>query len=48
MFLVEHNVPFDVAFGVDDIMRTAMCIVSSELSTGSKFNWNSMRFDEPS
>jgi hypothetical protein len=47
LFLVEHNIPFDVAFGVDDATRTAWCIAFSEMTTGSKFNWHTMRFDEP-
>lgn len=47
LWLIKHGIPFDVAFGLDEIMRTAWCIVFSEME-GAKFDWNAMRFaDEP-
>ena len=46
LWLVKNGVPFDVAFGMDDIKRTAFCIVMSEME-GSRFNWNTMQFEEP-
>lgn len=45
MFLVEHGVPFDVAFALDDITRAAMCIAISE-HNGRPFDWNRMDFKE--
>jgi hypothetical protein len=44
LWLVRHGVPFDVAFQLDDLTRTAWCIVCSEQG-GAKFNWNTMDFD---
>lgn len=46
MFLLQNGVPFDVAFGWDDVMRAAACIVASELN-GKIFNWSLMKFTEP-
>ena len=46
MWLVRSGVPFDVAFGMDETMRAAFCIVFSEMD-GNKFNWSSMEFEEP-
>lgn len=43
MWLVRHGVPFDVAFRLDDITRTAFSIIVSEQG-GSVFDWNAMRF----
>lgn len=42
---MKNNVPFDVAFSLDDVTRTAWCIVFSEFE-GAKFNFNTMRFEE--
>lgn len=36
----------DVAFQMDDVTRTAMCIVFSEQG-GNEFDWHSMTFKEP-
>ncbi|CAN7329504.1 hypothetical protein LJR084_001924 [Variovorax sp. LjRoot84] len=47
MWLVKHNVPFDVAFQMDDVTRTAMCIVLAEME-GGEFDWDSMCWKEPS
>lgn len=41
MFLVEHGVPFDVAFALDDNTRAAMCIVITE-NNGRVFDWHRM------
>jgi hypothetical protein len=46
MWLIKHGVPFDVAFQMDDVPRTAMCIVCSEME-GNTFDWHSMTFKEP-
>ena len=46
MFLVDHGVPFDVAFASDDNTRAAMCIVISE-QNGREFDWNRMAFRDP-
>jgi hypothetical protein len=45
--VVWHGVPFDVAFALSDVERTAYSIIFSEFE-GQKFNWNRMQFDEPS
>lgn len=46
LFLVDHGVPFDVAFQLDDLTRTAFCIIVSE-HQGATFNWNRMAFEDP-
>jgi hypothetical protein len=38
-------VPFDVAFSVDDVTRTAFSIVFSEFE-GNKFNYERMEFEK--
>jgi len=43
---VRSGVPFDVAFGIDEVTRTAWVIVMSEFESGKKFNWRQMAFDE--
>lgn len=45
MFLAG-DIPFDVAFSLDDRWRTALCIIKSELN-GNKFNWHTMSFEDP-
>jgi len=45
MWLVRHGVPFDVAFGMDDLHRTAFSIIISEQG-GAVFDWDRMRFQE--
>jgi hypothetical protein len=46
LFLLAHGVPFDVAFGLDDITRTGWAIMFSEMESSRKFNWNHMSFEE--
>ncbi|MBV8656623.1 MAG: hypothetical protein JO142_02250 [Burkholderiales bacterium] len=46
LWLVKNGIPFDVAFGLDDMTRAAWCIVFSEME-GSKFNWDKMDFERP-
>jgi hypothetical protein len=46
LWLVKHNVPFDVAFALDDVTRAAFSIVFSEFE-GSKFDWERLRFEDP-
>jgi len=38
-------VPFDIAFGLDDITRTGWCIIFSEMD-GAKFNFNRMAYED--
>ncbi len=46
MALVRTGVPFDVAFGMGDEWRQALCIVAGELEGGT-FDWSRMVFEEP-
>jgi hypothetical protein len=46
LWLVKNGIPFDVAFQLDDLTRTAWSIVFSEMA-GNQFDWNSMKFVEP-
>jgi hypothetical protein len=43
LWLVRNGIPFDVAFGVDDVTRAAWSIVFSEME-GNTFDWNRMEF----
>lgn len=43
---MDHNVPLDVAFGMDEVTRAGWCIIFSELN-GAKFDWSRMSFEEP-
>jgi len=45
LWLVHNGVPFDLAFAVADIDRTAMAIIMSEFN-GNKFNMDTMRFED--
>ena len=45
LWLVRNGIPFDVAFGVDDVTRAAWCIVFSEME-GNRFDWSRMQFEE--
>jgi hypothetical protein len=42
---VRNGIPFDVAFQLDDLTRTAWCIVFSEME-GNEFDWHAMQFKE--
>lgn len=42
---MDHNVPLDVAFQLDEIQRAAWCIIFSEQNGGGKFNFDRMDFD---
>lgn len=44
---MKNGVPFDVAFSLDEVKRTAFCIIFSEME-GAAFDWNTMRFKEES
>jgi hypothetical protein len=46
LWLVKNNVPFDVAFALDDVTRAAFSIKFSEFE-GHKFNFENMAFEEP-
>lgn len=46
MWLVHNGVPFDLAFQLDEMTRAAFAIVFSGFH-GAKFNWNTMRFEDP-
>jgi hypothetical protein len=43
---VKNGVNWDVAFGVEDTLRTAISIIFSEME-GRKFNFNTMRLEDP-
>jgi len=43
---VKNGVPFDVAFQLDDITRSAWSIILSELESGKRFNFNTEAFEE--
>lgn len=45
LWLVKNGVPFDIAFGLDDITRTGWAIIFSEQASGREFNWHTMGFD---
>lgn len=46
LWLVRNGIPFDVAFTLNDITRTAFSIVFSELDSGKTFNWHTGEFQE--
>ncbi len=45
LWLVQNNVPWDIAFGVDETMRAAMAIRFS-IMNGAKFDLNTMTFKD--
>jgi hypothetical protein len=45
LWLVRNNVPFDVAFSLDDATRAAFCIIFSEFE-GNEFDYSRMEFKE--
>ncbi len=47
MYLVTNGVPFDVAFSLDDPMRIGLTIIIAENSSGQKFNFKSLKYEEP-
>jgi hypothetical protein len=42
---VKNGVPFDVAFQLNDVTRSAWSIMFSEME-GAKFNLNTMEFED--
>lgn len=42
---MKNGVPFDVAFGMDDVMRQAAHIMFAEFE-GAKFNIDAMAFEK--
>lgn len=44
--LVDHGVPFDLAFQLDDATRAAFTIIFGELQ-GYVFNWSTMTWKPP-
>ena len=45
LWLVHNGVPFDTAFALSDITRTAFTIMFSEMN-GNAFDWDRMTFKE--
>jgi hypothetical protein len=43
---VNHGVDFDLAFQLDDVERTAYCIIFSEQDSGQVFDFDSMSFKD--
>jgi hypothetical protein len=43
LWLVKNGIPFDVAFGLDDVTRTAWGIAFSEME-GARFDWTRWEF----
>ena len=44
MWLTSHNVPFDVAFSMDDTWRMALSIIVSEQQSGQRFDFERREF----
>lgn len=44
---MSNGVPFDTAFRLGEVDRTAFCIVFSEIH-GNEFDWRAFRFKEES
>lgn len=42
---MRSGIPFDIAFGLDEITRGAWCIIFSEME-GRTFDWDRMAFKE--
>jgi hypothetical protein len=38
-------VPFDVAFALDDVKRTAWAIIFSEMETGKTYNFATRKYE---
>jgi hypothetical protein len=45
LWLVKNGVPFDLAFQLSDIDRTAWAIIFSEQGGGVRFNFDTLSFD---
>jgi hypothetical protein len=46
MWLVQHNVPFDVAFSLDDTTRASLAIIISEQQSNREYDWRKKEFME--
>jgi hypothetical protein len=46
LWLTQHNVPFDVAFSLDDTTRYAWSIIVSEQQSNRAFDWSKKEFVE--
>lgn len=46
MWLVRNGIPFDVAFAIDGIKRTAWAITFSEFESGKTFKWSKWEFED--
>lgn len=44
---MKNGIPFDVAFGLNDVTRAAFAISFSEME-GNEFDWTTMSFKERS
>lgn len=45
LWLVKNGIPFDVAFALDDVKRTAWSIMFSEMESGKTYNFASMTYE---
>lgn len=45
VWLIRNGFQLDTAFQLDDLMRTAFCIIISE-QEGAKFDWHTMDFEK--
>jgi hypothetical protein len=43
--LVKNGIPYDLAYSMNDIRRTALAIIFSTME-GHEFDWNTMTFKE--
>jgi hypothetical protein len=46
LLLTMNNVPFDVAFSISGLRRTAFAIILSELSSGKRYNFQTRSYEE--
>jgi hypothetical protein len=44
--LTRNGIPFDVAFSVDQTMRTAFSIICNELESGKRYNFVSKTYED--
>lgn len=47
LWLVKNGVPFDVAFALDDVKRTAWSIIFSEQDSGKRYNFITREYETP-